>query len=71
MTLDLASLPPRTMVLAHWEDDSQPDYVAVRTVEVTGEATRPGFALLGTQEWGRLTAWGAVLTVLFTPSPTS
>ena len=64
---ELAALPVRSQVLAHWPDGSQLDHVSVRIDGNYGGSTSGGYSLLRSHAWCRMVGWGATLTVLYRP----
>lgn len=64
---ELGALPIRSVVLAHWEDGHQPDYTMMRCAE--GGASSSGYGLADTRHWIGMANWGAILTVLYEPTP--
>lgn len=63
----LNALPVGSVVLAHWEDGSQPDHQVVRSGRSEGGATASGWTLANERQWDAIVSWGAVLTVLHRP----
>lgn len=61
-TDQLAAMPPRSQVLAHWPDGSKPDTVVTRTASDHGVAKADTDILAGTGLWLELLTWGAELT---------
>lgn len=59
---ELDALPVGTVVLAHWEDHSQPDYHAMKCRD--GGASSSGFGVSSGRHWTGMASWGATLTVL-------
>ncbi|WP_427017841.1 hypothetical protein ACQCSX_04300 [Pseudarthrobacter sp. P1] len=59
---ELEALAVGSVVLAHWEDGSQPDYWTMRCVE--GVASSAGFGVASGKNWTGMAGWGATLTLL-------
>lgn len=59
---ELDALPVGSVVLAHWENGSQPDYHAMKCRD--GGASSSGFAVTSGKHWTGMASWGATLTVL-------
>lgn len=64
---ELEALPDGSVVLAHWSDNSQPDYQMTRCPE-GGASAGGGFGLAGGSHWLKMWSWGATLTVTHEPS---
>lgn len=59
---DLAALPPGSVITAHWEDGSQPDFTAIHG-DVPCSVSYEGYAILGGHYWDEMDGWGATLTL--------
>lgn len=66
---ELSALPVRSQVLAHWPDNSQRDYVATKINPGSTHASSGGFGLL--TDLAVMASWGAELTILHAPQPTT